>query len=153
MALMIIVISIISKNLPGSHTYYCISRLELFPDTNGLYDPFAYAKLMHTTSNFLSGSNARVALTKTCSVPEDSFWVAEVRPVKGTRMIDIVFAGTGSNSVFCVASNSKTLLVSFYSTNFPSLQVGHTDTGSPGSRPLLQTIVNELDYWISRFMN
>jgi hypothetical protein len=122
---LIFLVTLLGQRRQGRQTHEAWSRIVLDArvSTAVIYDPYFFQKQMRAISNYLCQPDNHNNLARLSNVEEKDFYLSDVRPVRGTLLIQTRFTGFESNQVLCIASNASVMLVNFYSTNQPAWDV------------------------------
>ena len=117
---------VISYGMKG-HEIRAISRIKIEVVKDWAYTNDFYGPQFSGIKRFLKSRESGLILAKTSGADTSSFSFDNVGIVHGTKLIYLEYSGDDSNVVQTVASSAASLVVSFYKTNFPSLEASYVD--------------------------
>jgi hypothetical protein len=115
------------------------------PNTNETFDPYYFQTQMQIVSNIVNSRDFTGALSVAADVKPTDFAFLHVHQLRSTLILDVNFAALDSMTAERVASNACLMLVQYYSTNHPTVEVSLVDTHVRLFRPLWRRV---LDDWI-----
>jgi len=109
------------------HEIRAMSRIKIEVVKDWAYTNDFYGPQFSGIERLLNNQECGLILAKKSGADTKSFSFDHVGPVRGTKLIYLEYSGDDSNIVQTVASNAANLVVSFYKTNFPSLEASYVD--------------------------